>query len=292
MGLSLRALDRLLPDPPPPLVFEIGDGWVDGARRHGPTVTAHARRPLPPAEAGGPDALDGLRDAVGELIGELAPVPNSNAALLLPDTETRVAVFEFERIPRRRSELHAAVEERFRQSLPSDAGEARIAFRAQPDRGRPSVLATAAPADLVTRCESALESAGLLPSFVGVATACALHLAGREAMTAVLRVSGRDLTIAAIEGGRVLLVRQIALPQERGTVAPRAMHEILADLYPTLVYLRETYGRSVQRLLLSMPEELRKSAVTLLPQHIECPVEPLLDGDAPGSAGLQGYVRG
>ena len=75
--------------------------------------------------------------------------------------------------PRRAKDLRNAVAERFRQGLPFDAQDARIACQAQPGSQPVPVLAAAASAPAVLRCEEACEIVGLVPDYVGLATAAA-----------------------------------------------------------------------------------------------------------------------
>lgn len=297
MGLLLQALDRLLPDPQPALVFEIGDGILCGARRSGQALEARAFRPLPPPRGEVPEEerSDALQSAVKEILPELAPLPSPHVAVLLPDRETRMAVFEVEKLPRRPQELRRSVEERFRHSLPFDARSARIAFRAQGGPRRPSVLATAASAAHVRQWESAFEAAGLLPGYVGLSTAAVLNLIEAGPMTVLVKLGGGALTIIATEDGVVRLVRRIALAIRSDVEAEDAVGEILADLFPTIVYVEENLRAPVSRLLLCGFGELLGPALAIMRSELQIPVESLLDENGDGESpapGLLGYVHG
>ncbi len=297
MGLLLQTLDRLLPDPEPPLVFEVGDGIVLGARRSGRTVQARAQRELPASDQADPEGptLEGLHGAVEGLLSELQPLPSRSAAVLLPDDAARLAVFEFDKLPRRPQEFRQAVEDRFRNSLPFDARNARIAFKPQAGGTRPSVLAAAVSTALVRRCEEEFEAAGIRPDFVGTSCAAALNLVGCTEMTVLLTLSGQAMTIAAVENGAVRLVRRISLPAGIATDIPSTVQEVLADLFPTIVYIEENLERSVSRLILAGFGELQGLLLEPLRGQLGFPVEPLLDDDAaaaPCGAGLLGYIHG
>ena len=110
MARLLQALDRLLPDPPPPLVFEIGWNSVQGALREGDQVLKHADHPWPaPLHVADTEpGADTLAGALDELLRELGPAPSPCAAVLLPDADTRLAVFEFDKPPRRAKDLRNA----------------------------------------------------------------------------------------------------------------------------------------------------------------------------------------
>ncbi len=293
----LQALDRLLPDPPPPLVFEIGDAGVVGVRRAGATILARAERALPDPGNGEfqADGRDGLVDALEVLLRELAPLSSPHAALLLPDRETRLAVFEFEKIARRAQELRNAVAARFHNSLPFDAKTARIAYQVQNGVRPPSVLAAAASAPMLLRWEEAFEHVGLVPGYVGLASAAALQLVSGAATTLLLKLGGGAMTMIAVEAGAVRLVRRIALPTGLPEDVSEAIGEILADLYPTLVYVEENLGRPAVRLLLCGLGNLLEPALEFLPRELGLPVEPLVASEAGGGlsdTGLQGYTHG
>ena len=296
MGVLLQALDRLLPDPSPALVFEIGERAVVGARCAGQTILARAERDLPGLESGEPsdNSLDGLTEAVPDLLGELEPLPSPHAAVLLPDHQTRLAVFEFDRLPRKANDLRNAVERRFRNSLPFESQFARIAFRVQASADPPSVLATAASAPYVRRCEQAFEEAGLIPGYVGAASAAALNLVEDQGTALLLKLAGESMTMAAIEDGTARLVRRIALPADLAAGTDRALREILADLFPTLAYIEENLGTIVSSLRLAGRGELFRAALEALPSELAIPVLPVqhgTGGELTCDAGLLGFIH-
>ena len=296
MGVLLQALDRLLPDPSPTLVFEIGERAVVGARRDGRTVLARAERELSGLESPGPsdDLADGLSDAIPDLLGELEPLSSPHAAVLLPDHQTRLAVFEFDRLPRKANDLGHAVERRFRNSLPFESRFARIAFSVQESADPPSVLATAASAPYVRRCEQAFEEAGLIPGYVGAASAAALNLVEDQGTALLLKLSGESMTMAAIEDGTARLVRRIALPADLATDTDQALREILSDLFPTLAYIEENLGTAVSLLRLAGQGELFRAALEALPGELDIAVLPVQHGAGEGltcDAGLLGYIH-
>ena len=293
----LQVLDRLLPDPEPPLVVEIGDRAVAGARRNGRSVLARADRPLPrpEGEEAADNPADGLGDAVRDLAGALSPLPSPHVAVLLPDAMTRLAVFEFDKLPRRSGELRSAVEERFRKSLPFPVGTARIAYRAQSGAGRPSVLAAAAPADYVERCERAFEQAGLIPGYVAPAAVAALNLLDGGGTKLLVKLGERSITMAAAEDGAVLLVRRIALPDGFWARPEVAAREIVSDLFPTLVYMEENLGKAAAQVRLGAPRSLFGPASETLASEIGPIVGPLVPAERPDrycNAGLMGYIHG
>ena len=297
MRILLQALNRLLPDPEPTLVFELADGVLLGVRRERSTVLARAA-----SELGEPDRTDGqvqppegLQDAIQAVLGELQPVSTPHVAVLLPDEAARLALFEFDKLPRKTQDLRTAVAERFRNSLPFDSRTARIAFQVQRGGDRPSVLATAVASEYLLHCEGAFEAAGLSPGYVGSSCAAALNLVQDPGMAVLLKQGGPAMIITAVEDGTVRLLRRIALPSGHATDAAAGVREVLADVFPTLVYIEENLGRTVARLLVTGFGQMQPALLAALPQELGSPVEPLLAQESPSAgcgAGLMGYVHG
>lgn len=297
MRFLMQAVNRLLPDPPPALVFELGDGFLLGARRSAQSIEASAERALPSGAgaASGPGPDPALVNAINGILRELAPLSSPQAAVLLPDREARLAVFDLDRMPRRARDLRRAVEERFGQSLPFSVRDAHIAYRTQGSARRPSVLAAAASARIVRRCEAAFEAAGLVPGHVGLATAAALNLIEAGPMTVLAKLGGGALTIVATEEGQVRLVRRIALAIPDAADPASAVDEILADLFPTIVYIGENLRTPVWRLLLCGFGDLLQPATEIMQSEVQVPVETLSGASRDGAsmgAGLLGYVHG
>ncbi len=294
MARLLQALDRLLPDPPPSLVFEIGEDAVEGVRRNGTEIQAHAVHELPAAEDSDGELgfAEALQEAIGALLEAIGPVPSPDAAVLLPDADARLAVFEFDSVPRRARDMRLAIKERFHHGLPFDSKSARIAWRVQPGPRPVPVLATAAADDAVRRCEAACEGVGLNPGYVGLSTAAALNLVTDPAMTLVLKASGHTMTLAAVEAGVARMVRRIALPDGFAGDLDAAVREILPDLLPTLVYVEENFGRPAARLLVCGLGGSLQPVRDALAGEVSCPVELLVDASMPGGTGLRGYIHG
>ncbi len=296
MGFLLQSLDRVLPDPQPALVFEIGDGALLGARRSGASVRALAERRLADSDDGEPSAAAAaMTQAASEILTELEPIPSPHIAVLLPDSATRLSVFEFDKFPLRSQELRKAVEERFGHSLPFEPSDTQIAFRTQHIGSRDSVLATAASVGYVRACEAAFEEVGLLPGYVSLSTTAALNLIQPGPMALLMQLGRAALTMVAVEHSVVRLVRRIAIADTFEAEQGSALDEVLADLYPTLVYIEENLGTRVSRLFLSGFGSLLSPALGAMQAEFEFPVEPLLGADdtgAPWGAGLMGYVHG
>lgn len=114
-------------------------------------------------------------------------------------------------------------------------------------------------------------------------------------MAVLLKRDGQSMTITAVEDGTVRLLRRIAMPNAHDTDAEAGVREVLADVFPTLVYIEENLGTTVARLLVVGFGEMQSALLAALPQELGSPVEPLLEQQAVGAscgAGLVGYVHG
>ena len=295
----LRILDRLLPDPPPPLVFEIGEGFLVGVRRTGAAVEARARRELPAgvmeisSSAAGIVDADSLRALLEEMLVELAPIPRPAAALFLPDAASRLTVLDFDALPSKREEMRSLIEFRLKKAVPFDIGAARMSYRLQNSRGAPSVLVAAASGESVRPLEQLFAKLGLRLGFVSLASASMLNLVSAEEMTLVTKLGGSTMTMTAVDESAVRLVRSVEAPAEF-EATESTLSEWVADMYPTFAYIEDRFGSPVARLLLAGFGEALEPAVDCFVREFGCPVEALRSANGvvgAEDAGIEGYLH-
>ena len=295
----LRILDRLLPDPPPPLVFEIGEGFLVGVRRAGAAVEARARRELPAgvmeisSSAAGIVDADSLRALLEEMLVELAPIPRPAAALFLPDAASRLTVLDFDALPSKREEVRSLIEFRLKKAVPFDIGTARMSYRVQNSRGALSVLVAAASGESVRPLEQLFAELGLRLGFVSLASAAMLNLVSAEEMTLVTKLGGSTMTMTAVDESAVRLVRSVEAPAEF-EAAESALSEWVADMYPTFAYIEDRFDSPVARLLLAGFGEALEPAVDCFVREFGCPVEALRSANGvvgAEDAGIEGYLH-
>ena len=68
---------------------------------------------------------------------------------------------------------------------------------------------------------------------------------------------------------------------------------MIADLYPTFVFIADNLRRPVTKLILSGFDGLLDSALARLPGELDCEVEPLRSGQAvvgARDAGIEGFL--
>lgn len=293
----------LIPEWPPLVVFEIDESGVTAVRRNPKTLDVEARadRELAPGVLEVSHARENVLEpeaferAVAELVDELGPIPRPEAGLMLPDGSSRLTVLEFDALPSKAEEREKLIRFRLAKSVPFDIETARLAYQVE-KRGATRAAVVAVTADEVLRqYEQALEAVELWPGFVSLSVASALNLAPREGMALFAKRSGRAMTIAAVEDGHVRMVRGVDLaPVYDEDDARRVLDDMLADLYPTLVFVADNLGAPVSRLSLCGFGELLEPALDRFPAELGCEVEPARSTRGvvgPRDAGVWGYLE-
>lgn len=296
----LQRLNKLLPDPPPPLVFEIGKGAMTGVRRVGATITARARRALPDGVIDISSSTlkivdsDALRNLLNEMLVELAPAPRPAAAVFLPDSVSRLTVLDFDTLPSKSEDIRSLIAFRLKKTIPFDVGEARISYKIQKSRSMPSVLVAAAHRESVRPLEQLFGGFGLHLGFVAPSSASMLNLVSAKEMTLVAKLGDGAITMAAVDKSAVRLVRRVEAPAGFNEAAASTLPELVADLYPTFVYIEDHLGAPVAKLLLAGFGEGLHPAIDCFSHELGCRVEALQSANGvvgAEDAGIQGYLH-
>jgi type IV pilus assembly protein PilM len=235
-----------------------------------------------------------VEDAVGSLLEELGPFKRNETALILPDESSRLTVLEFDALPSNAEERQKLLRFRLAKSVPFDVQEARLAAMVRKDGRGVTALVSVTAAEVVRQYESVLERLGLWPGWVSVSTAAALNLAPQSGMTLLAKLSSRMLTLCAVDGDAVRMVRAVERAPESFEDAQRALDDMLADLYPTLVFIADNLGAKVDRLALCGFGELLTPALQRFPRELGCPVEVIRSPEGPMAArecGIWGYLQ-
>lgn len=285
----LDKLKSVLQDPPPAMAFEISEAGIAAARIGSRAELDFA--PLPP----GALAVSPLRenvideDAFSQTVRSLASSPKRReAALILPDFCTRIAVLDFDSFPSEPKEQASLIRFRLKRSLPFDAESAALSYFAQPAlRKHIDVVAVLTPQEIVARYEAPFRAAGLNPGLVTTSSMAALELASESGLSVVAKVSGRVITVLAREKSTLKLVRCLEIPSS-------GLDDVAAVLAPTLVYVEDNLGGRAERLILcgfgAQSEEAQRRFEPEFGIMVEIMRSPL---GVPGenNAGLLGYLR-
>ena len=287
----LRRLKYLLVDPPPPLVVEISSLGVSAVKRDPKTgeVTARARRDLPPGllelSPNRPNIQDAAAfdESVGGVIRELGDLRHPDMALILPDNCSRLTVLDFNSLTGDVKERLKLIRWRLKKTVPFDVETARIAYRMWTTEKGVAALVAASPAEVIRQYEAPFEQRGLWPGHVSLSTCAALNLLPNDSMTLLAKRTGLALTMAAVEAGAVRMVRSVELTSPSGS--EDAWSEAARDIYPTMVFVEDHFGKAVNKLVLCGFERIPTSTdheVTWLRSP-----EGLVDGR---EAGIWGYL--
>jgi len=297
----LDRLKMLLQDPPPLAVFEVSTEWLAAVRRDPKTleVVARARQPLAAgvieASATKPNIPDteALDSALAALIAELGEIKRPEAALILPDACARLTVLNFDELPGDGKERQTQISARLDKTVPFDISSARISFDARKNGEDWSVLTAAMLEGVVRSYEEAIERAGFWPGWVSLSSAAALPLVRDEGAVMLVKLAGRELTMSALEGGVVRMLRSVIISASSDAPARQVINEIITDLYPTLVFTRENLRLRSNQILLAGFDDLAPTALEMLPSELGCEVGLLRSSEgAVGSAdaGIWGYL--
>ena len=298
----LESLKHLVADPPPLLVFEISEQGVAGIRRNAKTleVEAHTFQPIGEGAVEASAVKENVhrpeefQQAVESTLRDLGPAKRADIALILPDDSSRLTVLDLDKLPGDARERLTLIRWRLKKTVPFDIERARISYQAQAAGEGVSVLVAASPPEVVEQYEAPFQRAGMLPGYVSLSTASALNLTPLGGMTALAKMAGRTLTIVALDGGAVRLIRHIDLAAHPPDAVRARLQDMVSDLFPTFVFIQDNLGTPVSRLLLCGFGDLLRPALDAFPRELDCEVEPLCspDGIVNGNeAGLWGYVQ-
>lgn len=297
----LDRLKTMLQDPPPLAVFEISNEWLAAVRRDPKTleVVARVRQPLAAglieASATKPNIPDteALDAALAAVIAELGEIKRPEAALILPDACARLTVLNFDELPGDAKERQARISERLDKTVPFDIASARISFDARKNGEDWSVLTAAMLEGVVRSYEEAIERAGFWPGWVSLSSVAALPLVSDEGPVMLVKLSGRELTMSALDGGVVRMLRSVTISAPSDASPEQVISEITTDLYPTLVFTRENLDLHLKQILLAGFDELAPTALEILPSDLGCEVDLLRSSEGAVSsadAGIWGYL--
>jgi type IV pilus assembly protein PilM len=292
---------NLISDPPPLVVFEFDESGVTAVRRDSRTleIAGKAERAFAPGVLDVSAAHPNIRDmeaveqAVEEILVELGPLPRPEAAVILPDGASRLTLLDFADLPSKAEDRLALLKFRLAKSVPFDIDSARIAYHVEKKVDGRRVFIQALSEESVRQYERVLERFDLWPGYVGGSTVNALNLLAPEGMTLFAKLSDRTLTMAAVDGGRLLMIRTVETALSAAEDEHRALRDLTADLYPTLVFIADTLGTPADHITMAGFGELLAPALRELPGDLGCELEPLrspFGPIGPREAGLWGYV--
>ena len=295
-------LRSLVEDPAPTLIMEVSTDGIVAMRRgaNGSAVRLRAERSFAPGTLDPAPTRPNIAHAgefaaaLGGVLDDLGPRNGSETALILPDASSRMTVLDFDRLPSGAEERLKLIRSRLAKSVPFDIAAARIAYQASSAGQGYSALVALTPAEVVRQYEDALAQFGLWSGFVSVSSAAALNLLSDPDITLFVKLApSGQMTLAAIENGVVRLVRSVDLGSLEARLPEQLLNDMLADIFPTQVFVSDSLGQSVDQLVLCGFGEYLDLALERFPEELSCAAKPLETSEGPvgrRDAGLWGYL--
>jgi type IV pilus assembly protein PilM len=288
----LDTISKIWMDPPPGFAFELSEAGIAMARIAGKTEMAF--RPLKPGVISVSPVRDNIfnTEDLAHAVKEIAPLNGGrkrrDAALIVPDYCTRIAVIDFDHFPADAKEQASLVRFRMKKSVPYDIESAAVSYWPQPAGGKKhDVVVVVAPLEIISRYEAPFRAAGLNPGLLMPSCLAALHLVHDGGLTVVAKLSGHVLTVMVLQNGSLKLVRCLELTEQ-------TVSEVAADLYPTFVFVEDNLAAKPERLLLCGFGANLETARQEFHNELQVEVEPVrspLGVPGENDAGLLGYLQ-
>ena len=240
-----ETIRRLVTDPPPGYVFEISPGGIAYGAPSAPASTGF--RPLDEGVLAISPLTDNVKqpEAFARALSETFPSAGLGggklprpAALILPDYSTRLQVLDFDTFPAKPEEQQALVRFRVKKTVPFDIETAAVSFYPQPPAGdskKVEVVAVLVAYEILGRYEAPLREAGYQPGLVTTSALATLNLIRSSELSLLVKLSGKTLTILALDGSRIKMARCLELEA-------LAEEEVLAVIYPTIAYMEDAFS--------------------------------------------------
>lgn len=214
---------------------------------------------------------DAVRVALRTAFHRVLPRSGS-IALLIPDPAVRVFILPFESLSREPKEALPLLRWRLKKSVPFDMEETVVSWMRQGGKeGNLEVVTSVARRGIIREYEELVESLGVHPGVVVSSTLATLPLIEDRGATLLVRMSGRTLTTAIISGSALCIYRSTEMTAEAAQLEPQFM---LDEIFPALAYYQDTWGGSMDRVLLSGLGGRENVFRQALSRDLPCPIGP------------------
>jgi len=293
----LEQLKSLVDDPPPAFVFELSERGVAMARlgRGGGPELSFAPFPAPVLQASPVKENVSNPELLSAHVASLAPASGGGqsrrrrqAALILPDYCTRIALLDFDSFPKDPDEQSALVRFRMKKTVPFDMDAAAVSFQARKGAGKTTeVLAAAAAAEIVSRYEAPFRVAGFHTGFVTTSMLAALDLLPKTGLQVCAKIGGQTMTVAVCDGRQPRLVRCVEMENFEAD-------ELMGVLYPTFAYAEDELKQRPARMFTCGFDRLDPGVLAWCAGEMGLAFEPLdskWGAAAEHNAGLLGWLQ-
>ncbi len=207
--------------------------------------------------------------------------------VVVPDSVVRVILLDFDALPDKPQEADGVIRFRLKKSLPFDVDKALLSYDVRRTSAGIKVVAAVAQPSVVEQYEAPFRAAGFQPGVVLPSSLAALGGVDADRPTLVLKVDAQTTTVTIVDQGQLLLFRTL----EGGAKAVTG-ERIAEDVYPSLVFLQDNYGLSVEKVLIAGVPSAAEIA-PVLEQQTGAKVKDLVDSSiAPGSGVPRGELAG
>jgi len=187
-----------------------------------------------------------LHQAIRETLAAVGARVGREVVLVVPDAAVRIVLLDFDTLPERKAEADAIVHFRLKKSLPFDVDKASLSYDIQRSVGSVRVVAAVTLSTVLAEYENAVKEAGFIPGVVLPSTVAALGAVDGSRPTMVLKVDRGTTSVAMVDKNELLLFRTL----ESGSAETNG-ERLAEDVYPSIVFFQDTYGVSVERLLVA-----------------------------------------
>lgn len=227
-----------------------------------------------------------LRSAVQAVLSSLGG-HGRDVILIVPDSVVRVVLLDFETLPEKEADAEGVIRFRLKKSLPFDVEKAMLSYDVRRTSSGVKVVAAVAQSAVIEQYEAAFRAAGYQPGVVIPSSLAALGAVEADRPTLVLKVDAQTTTVTIVDQDQLLLFRTL----EGGAKAITG-ERIAEDVYPSLVFLQDNYGLSVESVLLAGVPSVAEIA-PVLEQQTGAKVKDLVDSSiAPGTGVPRGELAG
>jgi type IV pilus assembly protein PilM len=289
----LDQIRSLIDEPPPSYAFELSEGGVAHARLlKGQPELHFTPFPSPVLQISpvkenvfNPELLSAH---VAALASNGSGRRRRDAALILPDYCTRIALLDFESFPKDPHEQQALVRFRMKKTVPFDMDAAALSFQARKGPAKTTeVLVAAAAAEIVSKYEAPFRVAGFQTGFVTTSMLAALDLLPKAGLQVCAKIGGQTMSVAVCDGRQPKLVRCVEMENFEAD-------EVMGVLYPTFAYAEDELKQRPGRMFTCGFDRLDPAVLDACAAEMGLPFELLCSrwGEAAEfNAGLLGWLH-
>jgi type IV pilus assembly protein PilM len=289
----LSALRGLIEEPPPAYAFEVssqGIAWASAKEAGSQAQFTFFNGALLDISPAKDNVLH--PEAFAHFVAGLVP-PNGSrrrdAALILPDYSTRIALVDFESFPTDKAEQLALVRFRLKKTVPFEIESAAISFQTrQLTAKKTEALVAVTLMEIVSHYEAPFRAAGFHTGLITTSMLSAIDLLPATGCTIAIKRNDGAITVALCDNRFPKMMRTVAVEGD-------SIDEFLSILHPTMAYAEDEMPHKPTSIHISGFGEGTAFICDHLQLEFGLATEPLRSSRGTPSAynaGLLGYLQG